>query len=301
MQGKNFIQSILILLSLIIAGTLVGSILAMLLIEPILGITVMGNTEVLNIYSNNPATPMALKFFQLFQVFFSFIVPAHLFARFHSNKQSAEYLKLNSTPTIHFVLAALLIFLISPLISFLNEINQNIHLPSSMANIENTFKALEEKSKIATELFLQVNSTADFIVNFFIVAILAAVSEELIFRGVLQRLMGTVVRNIHLNIFICASIFSAFHLQFYGFLPRLALGLLLGYSFHFSKSLWVPILIHFLNNGTAVVFDLLYKRNLTSLNPNENEYFGYVGLMISLISTITLFWYWNNIYKKSIS
>ncbi|MFN5705530.1 MAG: lysostaphin resistance A-like protein [bacterium] len=301
MQGKNFIQSILILLSLIIAGTLVGSILAMLLIEPILGITVMGNTEVLNIYSNNPATPMALKFFQLFQVFFSFIVPAHLFARFHSNKQSAEYLKLNSTPTIHFVLAALLIFLISPLISFLNEINQNIHLPSSMANIENTFKALEEKSKVATELFLQVNSTADFIVNFFIVAILAAVSEELIFRGVLQRLMGTVVRNIHLNIFICASIFSAFHLQFYGFLPRLALGLLLGYSFHFSKSLWVPILIHFLNNGTAVVFDLLYKRNLTSLNPNENEYFGYVGLMISLISTITLFWHWNNIYKKSIS
>lgn len=301
MQGKNFIQSILILLSLIIAGTLVGSILAMFLIEPMLGISVMGNTEVLNIYSNNPATPMALKFFQFFQVFFSFIVPAHLFARFHSNNQSAQYLKLNNTPSIHFVLAALLIFLISPLISFLNEINQNIHLPSSMAKIENTFKALEEKSKIATELFLQVNTNADFIVNFFIVAILAAVSEELIFRGVLQRLMGTIIRNIHINIFICASIFSAFHLQFYGFLPRLALGLLLGYSFHLSKSLWVPILIHFLNNATAVIVDLLYKRNLTSLNPNENEYFGYVGLFISLISTITLFWYWNNIYKKSIS
>lgn len=66
MQGKNFIRSILILLSLIIAGTLIGSILAMLLMEPILGISVMGNTDVLNIYSNNPATPMALKVFSIF-------------------------------------------------------------------------------------------------------------------------------------------------------------------------------------------------------------------------------------------
>lgn len=301
MQGKNFIQSILILLSLIIAGTLVGSILAMLLIEPILGIQVMGNTEVLNIYSNNPATPMTLKFFQFFQVFFSFIVPAHLFARFQSNNQSAEYLQLKRTDNIHFMIGALMIFLISPLISFLSEINQNIHLPSSMANIENTFKALEEKSKIATELFLNVNTSADIIVNFFIVAILAAVSEELLFRGVLQKLMGTVVRNIHINILICSVIFSAFHLQFYGFIPRLALGMLLGYSFHFSKSLWVPILIHFLNNGAAVLIDLLYKRDLISINPNENEYFGYTGLLISILSTITLFWYWNNIHKKSIS
>ncbi len=299
MQGKNFIRSILILLSLIIAGTLIGSILAMLLMEPILGISVMGNTDVLNIYSNNPATPMALKFFQFFQVFFSFIVPARLFARFHSNNQSAEYLKLNSTSSIHFVLGALMIFLISPLISFLNEINQNINLPDSLSSLEITFKSLEEKSKVATELFLKVNSGADIIVNFFIVAVLAAVSEELIFRGVLQRLMGTVIRNIHLNIFICAVIFSAFHLQFYGFIPRLALGLLLGYSFHYSKSLWVPILIHFLNNGTAVVVDILYKRNLTSLNPNENEYFGWVGLLISLISTIALFWYWTKVYRKS--
>lgn len=192
-----------------------------------------------------------------------------------------------------------MIFLISPLISFLNEINQNINLPDSLSSLEITFKSLEEKSKVATELFLKVNSGADIIVNFFIVAVLAAVSEELIFRGVLQRLMGTVIRNIHLNIFICAVIFSAFHLQFYGFIPRLALGLLLGYSFHYSKSLWVPILIHFLNNGTAVVVDILYKRNLTSLNPNENEYFGWVGLLISLISTIALFWYWTKVYRKS--
>jgi membrane protease YdiL (CAAX protease family) len=299
MQGKNFIQSILILLALIIAGTIVGSILAMFLLEPILGISVLGNTDVLNIYSNNPATPMALKFFQFFQVFFSFIVPAHLFARFHSNNQSAEYLQLKSTSNIHFILGALMIFLISPLISFLNEINQNISLPAFLSSLESTFKSLEEKSKIATELFLNVNTTADIVVNFFIVAILAAVSEELIFRGVLQRLMGTVVRNIHLNILICSVIFSAFHLQFYGFIPRLALGMLLGYSFHFSKSLWVPIMIHFLNNATAVLVDLLYKRNLISLNPNENEYFGWGGLLISIISTITLFWYWTNVYKKS--
>lgn len=299
MQRKNFIQSILILLSLIIAGTLVGSILGLVLINPILGLDAIGNSDILNIYSNNPSTPLALKFFQFFQVFFSFIIPAHLFARYQSNNQSAEYLQLKRTEPIHYIVGSLIIFSVSPLISFLNELNQNIHLPESFANIENILKGLEEKSSIATEIFLKANTLSDIFLNFFIVAILAAVSEELIFRGVLQKLMSTIIRNIHLNIFICAFIFSAFHLQFYGFIPRLILGMLLGYSFHFSKSLWVPILIHFINNGAAVAFDLLYKKNIIHINPNDNEYFGVTGLLISLISTIALFWYWTNIYKKS--
>jgi membrane protease YdiL (CAAX protease family) len=299
MQSKNFVQSFFLLLVLFVVGSFVGSLLGMLLIEPIFGIQVMGNTDILNIYSNNPATPTILKFLQFFQVFFSFILPAHLFARYQSNNNSAEYLRLTKTDPVHYILGAVLIFVISPLISYLSEINQNIVLPSSMSSLEMTLKDLEEKLRIATELFLQVNSASDIVVNFFIVALLAAVSEELLFRGVLQRLMSTVIRNIHLNIFICALIFSAIHFQFYGFLPRLVLGMVLGYAFHFSKSLWVPILIHFLNNGTAVMVDILYKRNLISLNPHENEYFGFVGLSISIISTITLFWYWIKIYKKS--
>lgn len=299
MQNKKFVQSFFLLLILFLVGSLVGTIFGMLLIEPIFGIQVMGNTDVLNIYSNNPATPTILKFLQFFQVFFSFIVPAHLFARYQSNNNSAEYLRLTKTAPINYLLGAVLIFVISPFISFLSELNQNIVLPSSLSSLENTFKDLEEKSRIATELFLQANSASDIVVNFFIVALLAAVSEELLFRGVLQRLMSTVIRNIHLNIFICAVVFSAIHFQFYGFLPRLVLGMVLGYAFHFSKSLWVPILIHFLNNGAAVLVDLLYKRNLISINPHENEYFGFVGLSISIISTIALFWYWIKVFKKT--
>lgn len=299
MQSKNFVQSFFLLLILFLVGSFVGSLLGMLLIEPIFGIQVMGNNDILNIYSNNPATPTILKFLQFFQVFFSFIVPAHLFARYQSNNNSAEYLGLTKTAPINYLLGTVLIFVISPLISFLSELNQNIVFPSSLSSLENILKDLEEKSRIATELFLQVNSTSDIVVNFFIVAVLAAVSEELLFRGVLQRLMSTVISNIHLNIFICAIIFSAIHFQFYGFLPRLVLGMVLGYAFYFSKSLWVPILIHFLNNGTAVLVDFLYKRNLISLSPQENEYFGFVGLSISIISTITLFWYWIKFFKKS--
>lgn len=298
MQSKKFVQSFFLLILLFVIGSLLGTLLGMLLIEPIFGVQVMGNAEILNIYSKNPASATILKFLQFFQVFFSFIVPAHLFARYQSNNNSADYLRLNSAEPIHFILGAALVFVISPLISFLNELNQNVVLPSSLSSLEMTLKVLEEKSRVATELFLQANSAADIVINFFIVAILAAVSEELLFRGVLQRLMGSVIRNIHLNIFICSIIFSAIHFQFYGFLPRLVLGMVLGYAFHFSKSLWVPILIHFLNNGTAVLVDILYKRDLIGLNPHENDYFGFVGLSISIISTITIFWCWIKIYNK---
>ena len=76
--------------------------------------------------------------------------------------------------------------------------------------------------------------------------------------------------------------------------------MLLGYAFIFSKSLWVPILIHFVNNASAVLLDSLYKQNIISYNPNSNEYFGITGIIVSLIATIALFWYWKKNKEASL-
>jgi hypothetical protein len=103
------------------------------------------------------------------------------------------------------------------------------------------------------------------------VAVLAAIGEELIFRGLLQRLFLEWTRNVHVAVFISAFIFSAFHLQFYGFFGRLVLGLILGYLFVWTGSLWVPIAVHFVNNAMAVIVSFLDARGVIA---TDLENFG---------------------------
>jgi CAAX protease family protein len=84
--------------------------------------------------------------------------------------------------------------------------------------------------------------------------VVAAVGEELIFRGLIQRLMSDMVKNAHLAIVITALLFSAFHFQFFSFLPRFVLGLVLGYMMFYGRSIWYPILAHFVNNAMGVIY-----------------------------------------------
>jgi membrane protease YdiL (CAAX protease family) len=108
-----------------------------------------------------------------------------------------------------------------------------------------------------------------------VIALIPAIGEELLFRGVIQ---GSIFKNtnIHVAVLLTSIIFSAFHLQFYGFLPRMVLGILLGYSLAWSGSLWLPVLIHFINNGAAVVFawfsgldQLPFNQDLIGTEPGD--------------------------------
>ena len=106
----------------------------------------------------------------------------------------------------------------------------------------------------AVEVLLGGTSYGDLIVGLLIVAVLAGFSEEIFFRGALQRLIMSGPLNHHLAIWLTAFIFSAFHMQFFGFFPRLVLGGYFGYLLYWSRSLWLPVIIHALNNGLVVYF-----------------------------------------------
>jgi membrane protease YdiL (CAAX protease family) len=103
-----------------------------------------------------------------------------------------------------------------------------------------------------TNLFLDTRSTADFIENMAIMAVLPALGEELLFRGIFQRLFSDWARSIHWGIIITSLLFSFFHFEFYGFLPRFLLGILFGYLLIWTASIWIPMLAHFINNGIIV-------------------------------------------------
>ena len=170
---------------------------------------------------------------------------------------------------IFLLLAPLLILSASPLIDFSAYIN-GLLIPEN-SWLERTFKPTEELAEQMTSLFLDPNSHVPLFVSFLSIAIIPAICEELVFRGVMMPLLAKMTRNIHAAVWITAMLFSLIHVQFYGFLPRMIMGALLGYFVVWSGSLWTSILAHFINNASA----FFMFRYFGTLETPENSVFSH--------------------------
>ena len=167
--------------------------------------------------------------------------------------------------------AAALMFVSLPVTNQLTQWNEALHLGGVFVKIEDTMRTLEEVAAAATEQMLDVNTVGGLLLNLIIIALIPAVGEELTVRGVLQQALTRGLKNAQVAILLSAALFSFIHFQFYGFLPRMFLGILLGYMFYTTGSLWASILMHFLNNGTAVVVYWLNNRGVIQV---DVEHFG---------------------------
>ena len=136
---------------------------------------------------------------------------------------------------------------------------------------------------------LNVNNISGLIINLFMIAGLAALGEELLFRSLLQTSLIKICKNAHVGIVLTSAIFSFIHFEFYGFIPRLVLGLILGYMFYFSRSIWVPMLMHFLNNGTVVLIYFLNNKGITNIDVDTFGQTNILVLIASIIIMIVLF------------
>lgn len=209
---------------------------------------------------SNPDVIQALKFLQIISSIIIFIVPVVAFAFLVSRKRMG-YLQINSIGKISILLLGGIVMVVAaPLINYLQEINGYLQLPQWMHGIEEWMKASEAQDDALTSAFLTHQTFYDLILNLIMIALVAAVAEELFFRGVLQKLLIKMTKNVHVGIWVTGAVFSAIHLEFYGFLPRMLMGVYLGYLLVWSGSLWVTIFAHFINNGTAVFFAYLEER-----------------------------------------
>ena len=187
---------------------------------------------------------------QLFTSVGLFIVPPLLFTYL-----TLFQLQLKQNLNRQAVLLAIAIMLIvTPFVAYLMQWNQALILPEFLEGVQMWMEASEQKAMQITEAFLAMSSMEDLFINLFLIALIPAIGEELLFRGVLQQLFAKWTGKIHFAVFVSAFLFSAIHMQFFGFLPRFVLGLILGYMFYWSGSLWLPILAHFTNNALAIIF-----------------------------------------------
>ena len=127
--------------------------------------------------------------------------------------------------------------------------------------LEQWMRDSEENAKVLTESLLKMDSFGLLLSNMIVIAILPAIGEELFFRGTIQQLIQRSSKNPHIAIWVTAFLFSALHMQFLGFIPRMLLGALFGYLFYWSGNLWLPIIGHFINNGFAVMATYMIQQN----------------------------------------
>lgn len=255
------------------AFVMVASVLVFMMIGMIVVIPFMGTASLMNSLTpeglNSPENIGFLKYFQVIQSIGLFVVPPFILGYLY-HKNYKDYLQLNrTTKAFIYLLAAISLLLVVPFINFLGEINSQMKLPESLSGLENWMKTMEDTAEVMVEKFMKVENISGLMFNIFMIAILPAIGEELMFRGVIQRIFTRWTKNYHWGIWIAAFLFSAMHLQFYGFLPRMVLGAMFGYLLVWTGTMWVPILAHFVNNTMGVMGYYLISKGVITKDVEE--------------------------------
>lgn len=285
------LSQIAIFLGLIFLGLFLFSLISTGIVAMVFNMS-LDKIQALNEYLDHPDTIQALKLIQSLSQIGIFILPPLIFVKLTQRKSIKEYFRLyRADHYTTYLWAVVGVFTIMPFIGILIQWNLNLALPESMAGIEDWMKRSEESTNNIMKAFLDVSSITGVMINLFVIAVLPAIGEELLFRGGLQQIMHKSGINKHIAIILTAILFSAFHMQFYGFLPRFALGLVLGYAFYLTGNLWVPIIMHFINNGFSVIASYLFY------NGTINENYDEIGItqkvipvLLSLVLTIYVLW-----------
>ncbi len=246
-----------------------------------------------------------VKYFQIIQSVFLFLVPALIAAWLYS-EHLPQYLQADKKPgALSLLLVMLTLILAIPFLNALALFNSEMVLPQWMHSLEVRIKSMEETAGRLTGLFLTGGNGFTLALNMFMIAVLPALGEEFLFRGVIQRLLTEWTTNKHVGVWMAAFIFSFIHFQFYGFLPRFLLGLYFGYLLVWSSSIWVPVTGHFINNGVAVLYYHFSTKPMGETTMDKlgtSKEYNYV-LYLSIISTalLLIFTYMKEKEKKELS
>ena len=240
-----------------------------------------------------------IRYYQIILGIGLFIIPA-LFSAYLFSGTVASYFGLERTSSVKwFVLALLLMLAAIPCINLMAALNEMISFPSILSGLEQRLKDFEEAAQKSTKLFLNVDGIGGMFFNIFMIAFLPAIGEELIFRGLLHKIIVQWTGNIHVTIIICGFLFSLMHLQFYGFFPRWLLGVMFGYLLVWSGTIWLPIFAHFVNNTMAVVFSFLIHKGIV---PEKVENLGtsFNEIPVTIVITAVAVWLLWKIYASSL-
>ncbi len=225
----------------------------------------------------------AMRIAAVMQSLFQLIVPAIATAMIVT-RRPATFLAIDRRIDLRLLLlAAAALITATPMMNRLIALNEAVTLPDSLAWLEQSLKQMEEQAAATIAVMQGGTSVGDLVMNILIIGVLAGLGEELFFRGTFLRLMTTGRINPHIAVWTVAVVFSAVHLQFYGFVPRTLLGAYFGYLVVWTRCLWIPVIIHALNNIIYVSSEWIAARQ----GLDESAINGYDGnLLVNAASVI---------------
>jgi membrane protease YdiL (CAAX protease family) len=283
---------LLMLVAFAVIGVIAGTIATVLVCFLIYGSSFIHNIS--GFLSGDVKYINAIKILQIFTSIGLFLVPPILLPLFQRIKLKTFYgLKM---PKLNLLFIVLMIMLCSmPAMEWIAVINQKMTLPGFLKPLEEWMRQKEDAAMNMTVLLLTVHNSWDLIINVIMIALIPAVAEELMFRGGIQRSFTQMFGNPHVGIWVAAFIFSAIHIQFFGFFPRLLLGAGFGYLYYWSGSIWYSMLAHFINNAYAVGASFYMQQHHIPLdNTDPTLPVQWYGYLVSIALTVFLFFYFKN-------
>jgi uncharacterized protein len=232
---------------------------------------------------DDPKYVAASKLIQILGSVGTFIIPAFLFSFLFTGDIFSYYRFDRSTGGGGILLIIAMMVSVIPFINYLAELNMSIEISSS--RIDRFLRTMESEAEQVMRAFTATRSVGGLLVNLLMIGVIASVGEELIFRGLLQRLLSELMRNAHVAVLVTAILFSAFHFQFFSFIPRFVLGIILGYLMYLGRSIWFPIIAHFVNNAMGVIY---YYFNTRGSADDMLEEIG-TSAMMPMAAVISLF------------
>lgn len=283
----------MLLFGLVLLGSSLGNLLAMAAIMA-LSMTHggLGLEDIAQMLQKPEAYPHSWWYLMLIQAVshsFTFLIPSVIYWRWSEQHRVEEFVRRPLPSFLLLGVACLAVLAFMPLNSLIIEWNNSVHLPQGLFRVESWMRRKEQELATMTQFLTEFKSLPKLLVAMTVMAIIPAIGEEVLFRGIIQRKIFHKIGDMHISIWLTAAIFSATHLQFLGFIPRMLLGAMFGYMYAWSRNLWTPIFAHFVNNAATLLMVYLSNQQLISMNvENPESTISWTGALLSLVLTAGL-------------
>ena len=285
-KGISYTAGFFLVIIFAIVGIFIGGLISIPIWTLMTGKSALDMKDELN----NSAYSSAFKAIQTVSSVFGFFIPAIATAALLNRKpfRLIGFAKKITGSQIGLVVVIMFLALFSSeLFGYLNQ-----HIPLS-SSLKTSFQKLEDDYDTQVQAIMQLKRFSDYLLGLVIMAFLPALCEETLFRGGLQNFLSRSTKKPWLAILIVSILFSAVHFSYYGFLPRMFLGIVLGFIYYYTGSLWLSVLAHFANNAFAV--SQFYFSNSASVRQAAQEntplsfvYLGIVALPFIVVLIMVL-------------
>lgn len=299
-QRSPWVSAIFVLLTMFSGFVVIGPLIGILIAIPFMDYSLIDFVDHVGNPVSHPEIKIPLYIMQGCATLFGLIVGPALYW-FAIEKQSVFSLLKKGVSPFALAITGIIVISFMAVNSVFIEWNANFHFPEFLKGFEQWARARETYAEELTKFLTTFGSTGEFLFAFFIIAVLPGIGEELVFRGMLQPQLHRATGNAHIAIWISAILFSAIHMQFFGFVPRVLLGALFGYLYLWSGNLLIPMFAHFMNNGFSVLMLYLRQLGLVDIDVESTEAAPWPTVISFAIITFGLLAYSKKIFERNSS